>query len=201
MLLAGPGLLVVLSPAEARAQVIEGGVPVQTRHLLEERRFAARPLVLEARLGTGTIVGAIGVTASYSPWSFLSFGAGAGANLAGGQFAGFVAVRPITFLSKRWSRLHAIGVELGYSTGPFTDSIGESYYAYSWDRVHWFQPLLFYQTQSYRGVNLLAGIGAAIPFAETGYHCHDVVACGGSGPSIHGLTTVTAGLGYAWDGR
>jgi hypothetical protein len=185
-----------------RAQVIEEGVPPAIREAIQERRFAARPVVMEARFGTGTLVGVMGVTASYNPWSFLGLGVGAGLDTGGGQLAAMISIRPVTFVSQRWARLHAIGIELGYSTGPYNDwelgGDGGSGATYRWDHVHWAQPLLFYQTQSYRGFNLLAGVGAAIPFAKSGYHCIDTELCGG--PHINGAFTATAGLGYAWDG-
>lgn len=192
-------MLLLLVAEPCAAQPMEGGVPVQTRQRIDERRFSARPLVVEARGGGATLVGAVGVTASYQPWSWVGLGAGAGANLAGGQFGAFLALRPISFLSQRWARLHGIGVELGYSTGPFRDYSESGPGAEFWARVHWAQPMIFYQTQSYRGVNLVAGLGAAIPFAKSGYHCDNASLC--TERALGTLPAVTAGLGYAWDVR
>ncbi len=64
------------------------------------------------------------------------------------------------------------------------------------DWLHWLQPLLFYQTQSYRGFNLLGGMGIAIPIARSGYRCEDAVLCGQNSLSV--VPTISAGLGYAW---
>ncbi len=156
--------------------------------------------MLELRAGIATIVGLIGVTASFDPWSRLSLGVGMGANTSGMQLAGFARVRPLVFMAKRWARLHAVGIELGYSTGPFQYSLppsglGENVPIADYDRVHWLQPQLTYETRSYRGLNLLAGVGVEIPLASSGYQCRDEKSCGSN--HLGTLPTVTVGLGWA----
>ena len=176
-------------------------IPTQARRALEQRSFAARPVTLELRGGVGTVVGLVGVTVSFDPWSRLALGVGLGANTSGFQLAGFVRVRPLVFLQRRHERLHALGLEVGYSTGPFRDfSLGladgqSPNGSYSWDRVHWIQPQITYETRSYRGFNLLVGVGAAIPIAERGYRCLDVSLCSPS--HISAQPTVTVGVGWA----
>src|SRR3954468_16428474 len=165
--------------------VLEGGAPEEVQRTIRERSFAARPFMLELRTGVSTIVGLFGVTASYDPWSRLCLGAGLGANTSGMQVAAVARLRPLVFVGKRWARLHAVGVELGYSTGPFsdyhpdlgTDHTGSPTTTYSYDRVHWLQPQIAYETRSYRGFNLLAGIGVAIPLLTQGYRCLDEASC------------------------
>ena len=104
-------------------------------------------------------------------------------------------------MAGRWARLHAVGLELGYSTGPFSDQTpdlgghGDPHVTYSYDRVHWFQPQLTYETRSYRGFNLLAGIGVEIPLATHGYHSLDEAHRSESAIGV--LPTFTVGVGWA----
>jgi hypothetical protein len=196
--------LVMLAPERARAQAFERGVPVQTYERIDQKRFAARPLLVEMRAGFGTIVGLLGVTVSYHPWSFLGFGAGAGVSGGGGQVGAFVQLRPITFVTHHFARLHGIGAELGYSTGPYSESIMDIDYGapvagYAYDRVHWLEPMLFYQTQSYRGFNLVLGTGLAFSIAKSGYHCIGTEPCPAQ-QRTEFTPVFTAGVGYAWDG-
>lgn len=183
--------------------VIEGGPPEQARRSILERSFAARPFMLELRTGVATIVGWFGATGSFDPWSRLSLGAGLGANTSGLQVAAFARVRPLVFTAKRRARLHAVGLELGYSTGPFSDvpldlgadHTGSSHASYSYDRVHWLQPQITYETRSYHGFNVLAGVGVEVPLATQGYHCLDEKLCAEN--KIGVLPTFTVGLGWA----
>jgi len=180
--------------------VFHRSAPEEIRRTIRERTFAARPFMLEARGGLSTIVGLLGATASYDPWSRLCLGAGLGGNTSGIQLAAFARLRPLVFMGKRWARLHAVGLELGYSNGAFHEytapgAHGGSPSAYSYDFVHWLQPQITYETRSYRGFNLLAGVGAAIPLASYGYHCLDPSSCNSNhlGP----LLTMTIGLGWS----
>jgi len=185
------------------AYLTEGGAPEPARRSIRERSFAALPVMLELRTGVATIVGLFGATVSFDPWSRLSLGAGLGANTSGMQVAAFARVRPLVFMGKRWARLHAVGLELGYSSGPFKDDSldlgadhsGSSGPTYAYDRVHWLQPQISYETRSYRGFNLLAGIGVEIPLARQGYHCLNETLC--SERKLGVLPTFTIGLGWA----
>ncbi|HYQ29338.1 MAG TPA: hypothetical protein VER04_19040 [Polyangiaceae bacterium] len=189
---------------EYRSQyVLEGGTPDDARRTNRERSFGARPFMLELRTGVATIVGLFGASASFDPWSRLCVGAGFGANSSGMQVAGFARLRPLVFIGRHWARLHAVGLELGYSTGPYsdyhpdlgTDHSGEPSTTFSYDRVHWLQPQITYETRSSGGLNLLVGVGVAIPFAAQGYHCLDEKLCSGS--ELFVLPTFTVGLGWA----
>jgi hypothetical protein len=165
------------------------------------RSFSDLPVMFELRGGVGTIVGLFGATISFDPWSRLTLGAGFGANTSGLQLAGFLRVRPLVFRARRRSRLHAIGLEIGYAAGPYEDFIppagdGDSVSStYSWDRVQWLQPQVTYETRSYHGFNLLGGLGVEIPIAKTGYHCLDAMQC--STNHLTTLPTFTVGVGWA----
>jgi hypothetical protein len=157
--------------------------------------------MLELRGGAATVVGLVGATVSFDPWSRLTLGGGLGASPAGVQLGAFARVRPLVFMGRRWARLHAIGLELGYSTGPFKDFIlpvdgGSAASTYSWDNVQWLQPQLTYETRSYRGFNLLVGAGVAIPVAKHGFHCLDEMQCRSSPIGV--LPTVTVGVAWAF---
>jgi len=176
--------------------------PESIRRTVREQSFAARPFMLELRGGVSTIVGLLGATASFDPWSRLCLGAGLGGNTSGLQVAAFARLRPLIFMGKRWARLHAVGLELGYSTGPYSDQTftsgaghSDSSASYSYDRVHWLQPQITYETRSYRGFNLLAGAGAAFPLWSKGYQCLAPSRCDSN--QIGPLFTVTVGLGWA----
>jgi len=150
-----------------------------------------------------TIVGLVGATVSFDPWSRLSLGAGLGANTSGVQLAAFARARPLVFVAKRTARLHAVGVELGYSVGPFSDyrvptGMGseEPVSTFSYERVQWLQPQLTYETRSYHGFNLLAGVGVAIPIEWHGYQCLDPNRC--TSRQIGALPTATIGIGWAF---
>jgi len=189
---------------EYRSQyVLEGGAPEDARRTARERSFAARPFMLELRTGVATIVGMFGATASFDPWSRLCLGVGLGVNTSGLQVAAFARLRPLVFTGRRWARLHAIGLELGYSTGPYSDykpelgadHTGDPRTTYSYDRVHWLQPQITYETRSYRGFNVLVGVGVEIPLATQGYHCVDERLCAENKLGV--LPTFTVGLGWA----
>lgn len=173
------------------------GAPMEDRRSIRERSFAAKPVMVELRTGFGTIVGLAGATISFDPWSRLCLGVGLGANTAGVQLAAFARVRPLVFMSKRRARLHAVGVELGYSRGPFDFfAIGErSGLTYTYERVQWLQPQITYETRSYRGFNLLAGVGLEIPIEKSGFRCIDQWDC--YSQPLSALPTVTLGLGWA----
>ncbi len=182
--------------------VLGASAPPDVRRTIEERGFAALPVMVELRGGFGTIVGLFGATMSFDPISRLSLGVGFGANTSGAQFAAFARVRPLVFTGKRWARLHAVGLELGYSTGPFRDFIApagdgpdESLSTFSYDRVQWLQPQVTYETRSYRGFNVLGGLGVEIPIARRGYECLDATRCGSN--HLTALPTVTVGIGWA----
>jgi hypothetical protein len=107
-------------------------------------------------------------------------------------------VRPLVFISQRWARLHAIGLELGYSRGPFKDFVvspDSPASTYSYEGVQWLQPQITYETRSYRGFNLLGGLGVEIPFESHGYQCLVDSECGSH--KISPLPTITLGLGWA----
>jgi hypothetical protein len=181
----------------------ESRTPPTLRKQIVDERFRARPMLFEVRTGFATVVGLAGATLSYDVLNRLALGVGFGANTSGLQVAAFARVRPLVFVSKRWTRLHAIGLELAYSTGPFRDytaPAGEPHGALfgatsSWDRVSWVQPQLTYETRSYRGFNLLAGVGAEIPVQHSGYHCIDRLQC--SPNKLTALPTISIGLGWA----
>jgi hypothetical protein len=182
--------------------VLGSSAPNEARRAVEQRSFAARPVLLELRGGLGTIVGFGGATVSFDPWSRLAIGAGLGASTSGLQLAAFLRVRPLVFIRQRRARLHALGLEIGYSTGPFRDFLAPAgdglrpaYDSYSWDRVHWIEPQLTYETRSYRGFNVLCGLGAEIPIATQGYHCTDPALCPARRIAV--LPTVTVGIGWA----
>lgn len=196
-----PGVAHARDSTEYRSeQGLDQGLPNEARRLVAERTFAARPMALELRTGLATIVGLLGPTVSFDPWSRMSLGAGVGINTSGLQFAGFARFRPLVFMAQRTARLHAVGVELGYSVGPFEDHqnpLSESgpVSTFSYDRVQWLQPQVTYETRSFKGFNLLAGLGVAIPVKTTGYHCLDEPGCNMN--HIGGITTVTFAIGYA----
>jgi len=193
-----------LSVDDDSALSAEHGAPGKVRRSVREHSFAARPVMLELRAGISTIVGLLGATASFDPWSRLALGAGIGANTSGVQLAGFARVRPLVFKAKRRLRLHAVGIELAYSTGPFQDALppsglGEHTPSAAYDRVHWLQPQITYETRSYHGFNLLAGLGVEIPLASRGYHCLDPSSCD-SHHHISTMPTITVGFGWALGG-
>ena len=203
-LLGLPGVAHARHSTEYRSQyVLEGGAPEDAQRTIRERSFAARPFMLELRIGVATIVGMFGATASFDPWSHLCLGVGLGANSSGLQVATFARLRPLVFRGRRWARLHAIGLELGYSTGPYSDykpelgadHTGDPRTTYSYDRVHWLQPQVTYETRSYRGFNLLAGVGVEIPLSTQGYHCLEERLCAANKLGV--LPTFTVGLGWA----
>jgi len=182
--------------------VLGASAPTNARRIVRERGLAARPAVVELRGGVATVVGLLGVTMSFAPISRLSLGAGFGANTSGVQLAAFARVRPLVLTSNRWACLHAIGFELGYSTGPFRDYLApagdgpdSSLATFSYERVQWLQPQLTYETQSFRGFNLLAGLGVEIPIAHRGYQCLDALRC--TSNHLTALPTATVGVGWA----
>ena len=182
--------------------VLGASAPSEERQRVEARGFAALPVMFELRSGIATVVGLFGATVSFDPISRLSLGAGFGANTSGVQLAAFARVRPLVFTGRRWARLHAVGLELGYSTGPFRDYLApagdgpdESLSTYSYDRVHWLQPQITYETRSYRGFNLLGGVGVEIPIARRGYTCLDPMRCNEQPLGV--LPTITVGVGWA----
>jgi len=183
--------------------VLEGGAPGAALQTARERSFAARPFMLELRTGVATIVGLFGATASFDPWSRLCLGVGLGANTSGMQVAAFARLRPLVLVGRRWARLHAVGLELAYSSGPHSDyspelgadHTGGPRTTYSYDHVHWLQPQITYETRSYRGFNVLAGVGVEIPLATQGYHCLDERLCAENKLGV--LPTFTVGLGWA----
>ncbi|HYQ04638.1 MAG TPA: hypothetical protein VER96_38455 [Polyangiaceae bacterium] len=189
------------SHTQYHSDIVDEGAADEARRAVSEHSFALRPVMFELRTGGATIVGLFGATASFDPWSRLSLGGGFGVNSAGVQVAGFARLRPLVFMGHRRARLHAVGVELGYSTGAYQDytldslyGIG-SYLTYRYDRVHWLQPQLTYETRSYRGFNVLGGVGVALPVAKQGYHCLDQSYCGQTHISV--LPTFTLGVGWA----
>jgi hypothetical protein len=184
----------VVFAARAKADVI-GGVPSEARRRVDEKRFAARPFLLQLRLGSGTIVGPLGITASFTPWSFLSFGAGVGGNSEGPQLGAFAAVRPLSFVSHRHGLLQGVGVELGYSTGAYDDRFVVPSSDAAWDRVHWLEPLAFYELRTLGGFDLLAGMGVAVPLGSSGYRCSDEAHCSSSEPST--IVNFSVGVGFA----
>lgn len=172
------------------------------QHSARQNSFVSRPLMFELRSGLSTVVGLFGGTVSFDPWSRLSLGAGLGTNTSGLQLCAFARVRPLVFTAKRTARLHAVGAELGYSVGPFSDyriptgmGSSEPISSYSYERVQWLQPQLTYETRSYRGFNLLAGVGVAIPIEWHGYQCLDPKRCNSN--RISTLPTATIGVGWA----
>lgn len=178
----------------AGADVI-GGVPSETQRRVDAERFAARPFLFQLRLGSGTIVGPVGVTAGYSPWTFVSFGAGVGGNAQGPQLAAFAAVRPLSFVGRRRALLQGVGIELGYSTGAYDDRFVTPSSAASWKHVHWLEPLAFYELRTLGGFDVLAGVGVAAPLAASGYHCDNPMYCSASEPST--IVNLTVGIGFA----
>jgi hypothetical protein len=177
------------------------GPSPKAHQLSREGGFAARPLLTEARLGMATLVGGAGATASFDPWSRLAFGAGFGANEAGLQLAGFARFRPLVAISGRSARLHALTLELAYSTGPYDNSMlsvdgsGLTEPTWSYDRAGWLQPEVAYETRSFGGFNLRVGTGFAILLHDTGGECISAP-CDVQRPSV--LPSVSVALGYAW---
>jgi hypothetical protein len=166
-----------------------------------EGRFAARPLLTEARVGMATLVGGAGVTMSYDPWSRLAFGAGFGTNRAGLQLAAYARFRPVVGLNTRTARLHALTVELGYSTGPHENSFfsvdgsGSTEPTWRYERAGWLQPEIAYETRSFGGFNLRIGAGLAILLHHTDAECIDD-SCDVQKLSV--IPSVGLALGYAW---
>lgn len=178
----------------AKADVI-GGVRSDAQRRMDEERFAARPFVLQLRLGSGTIVGPLGITAAFCPSTFFAFGAGVGGNSQGPQLGAFVAARPLSFVSRRHGLLQGVGIELGYSTGAYDDRFIAPSSAAAWEHVHWLEPLAFYELRTLAGFDLLAGVGVAVPFAASGYHCDDAAHCGSSEPTA--IVNFSVGVGFA----
>jgi hypothetical protein len=173
-------------------------IPTEARRTIKSKRFAARPYLLEARAGIGTIVGLVGSTMGIDLWGRIVLGGGLGLSTGGLQLGTYVRARPFVFTSRGEMRLHAIGVELGYATGGFTHLPLYDYPVAHWDWVHWIQPGLIYETRSWRGFNLLGGIGVALPVASSGHHCWEDATS--TAPCRHDLPvfpTATIALGYA----
>jgi hypothetical protein len=80
-------------------------------------RFTDKPLHLEARLGFGTLVGLVGVTAGVNAVDWLEIGVGAGAPVVPVVVGAYARFRPLYWATSE-RRLHALTVELGCSTGP-----------------------------------------------------------------------------------
>lgn len=80
-LLLPPGVAHARHSTQFRSeQGSDQGLPNESRRLVAEQTFAARPGTLELRTGIATIVGLVGAAASFDPWSRVSLGAGVGTN-------------------------------------------------------------------------------------------------------------------------
>jgi len=177
-------------------------IPTHARRIITAKRFAALPCLLEGRGGIGTIVGLVGFTAAVDLGRIV-LGGGAGISGGGPQMGAYARVRPLVFMRHASLRLHALGVEVGYSTGGATRFVGltEGPTANAhWNWVHWIQPQLSYETRTWNGFSLLAGIGVAVPVARSGYHCLSEPSATPCSHALSAMPTLTGALGYAWGG-
>jgi hypothetical protein len=182
-------------------------VPGQPWRVIDQKGFAARPYLLEARGGFFGIVGLVGITVGADLAGRLLLGGGFGVSAGGFQMAAYMRGRPLVFKGRSTMRLHALGIEVGYSTGGYTayNVVGSlmgdgAERVVHWDWVHWVQPQITYETRTWKGFSLLVGGGLAIPVARSGYHCRVDTAWNPCGRALSTLPSVTVALGYAWGG-
>jgi hypothetical protein len=192
----------------AVAEESEGPTEVEPFRPVPESysKFTYRPIAIQLRLGIDTLVGIIGMTASYDIENHLAVGAGFGTNEAGLQLAVFARVRPLVWF-RHQSTLIALALEGGYSTGPGVDpfpipnfqDVNPSGTLY-WRRISWLQGEVVFELRMHSGFSLTVGIGRAVPIHFQGASCTgDSGWCSDNANSRFGtLWTQTTGVGYAF---
>ena len=202
------GTLLFASPVLAQeARDPEGE---QNSQLVPARRkFSDRPFTVQIRTGVDTLVGLIGLAASYDVDDHLALGLGFGTNAAGLQLAALARVRPFIWQNHRTRTLKALGFEASYSTGP-TRWVGVTIPAdgsgmfgldedtLHWNRVHWLAGEVVYEVRTLSGFGFTVGSGLAVAAYAKGAWCSgDVQWCASDARSSPGvLWTVTVGLGH-----
>jgi hypothetical protein len=169
-------------------------------------RFTDRLLHLEGRLGFGTLVGSVGLTAGVNAVDWLEVGAGAQLPIAGLVVAGYARFRPLYWTTSA-RRLHALTIELGYSTGPSNvlgpfvfghaeyDSRAGYLHEASTDRAHFAQLELGWETRSARDFALRFAGGVAMA-VRGDWRCEGAEGYKVTCPDPIAIPTFTVGLGF-----
>jgi len=177
----------------------------EQRHALNApRKFSDRPLMIQLRGGIDTLVGLIGLTASYDIGNRLALGAGFGTNAAGLQLAVFARVRPFIWENGRTRTLRALAFEGSFSTGStvmaMAATMADASAAQHWSRVSWVQGEVVYEVRTVSGFSFTVGSGVAVPVHSQGPWCSgEVEWCSRNArSSAQPLPTITVGIGYAF---
>jgi hypothetical protein len=194
--------MALADPPEASADWVGSPQPAEDRDLARlvrtEKtpmlRFGQTPLHAEARFGFGTLVGFAGGTLGYNLHDRLEVGAGAGWASGGLALAAYARGRPIRGMGR--GSLHALTVELGYSTSAYDEFEPFAERQVLSDRAHWFQFDLGWETQAPGGFSFRLAAGLATLLNPSGLYCEN-----GEGereecsPGARCLPTFTIGLG------
>jgi hypothetical protein len=182
----------------------------ELKHAIDPpRKFSDRPITFQLRGGMDTLVGLIGLTASYDVENHLTLGVGVGTNAAGLQLAVFARVRPLIWENRRTRTLRALAFEGSFSTGPGVvrssdlplpmgdgqDPSGTLH----WSRVSWIQGEVVYEARTVSGFSFTVGAGVAVPVHSQGPWCSggDAQWCSTNARfSAPVLPTMTVGLGH-----
>jgi hypothetical protein len=194
--------LLALSPASLLAQEhwqddVASEAPENTPS------FAGRPLRLHIKAGTGTIVGNLGITASYDVHDSLGLGLGFGANPRGIQEALFGRWRP--YIGQGRSGLvRAIAIEVALSSGPGSGGYipaGEAAaQPFRWARISWIQLEAQYEVLRASGFDFVTGLGLGIPVESTEPVCirsSDLGGCANESRSPLPALSLSAAIGYS----
>ena len=181
----------------------------ELKHAIDPpRKFTDRPITIQLRGGIDTLVGLIGLTASYDVENHLTLGVGAGTDAAGLQLAVFARVRPFIWENRRTRTLRALAFEGSFSTGPgvvrssdLPVPMGEGRDpsgTLHWSRVSWIQGEVVYEVRTVSGFSFTVGSGVAVPAHSQGPWCSgDAQWCSmNARPSAPVLPTMTVGIGH-----
>ena len=200
-------LVATLIARSAVAEETKGPTDVEPFRPVPENysRFTDRPIAIQLRYGLDTLVGLVGLAASYDIEDHLAIGAGFGANFAGLQLAALARVRPFI-----WGRstLLSLAFEGAFSSGPGRDPPFQLDLGYGegpsgtlhWRRISWLQGEVVFELRTHSGFSLTVGIGKAVPIHFQGTSCAgDSGWCSVNANSKFGtLWTQTTGVGYAF---
>jgi hypothetical protein len=147
-------------------------------HPTLRRSFTDAPFTVQGRVGFGTIVGLLGIAASYDVANRIALGAGIGANPSGPQLAGFVRLRPFTWENRRTGTLRSLALDVGFSTGPYSNGVVKTLLPgldapapTRWDRINWVQWEIVYEVKAVDGFSFMLGAGQAWPVSYNGRTC------------------------------